>query len=341
MIPLSRRQFMARTIAGTSLLAIGDLARLQAEDKPTHSLNVMKWKAAPDGFERDIWGLDKQLPGPVIRAKEGEEIRVRVVNKLGTGTTIHWHGMHQPGTWKMDGVAGVTQEPIPNGEEFTYAFKVEPAGTHWYHSHTGMQYGDGVFGPLIIAEKEPIAKYDREEIIMMHDWFHKDGNALLAEVVKGMGDGMDMKMDMPMKKPMDNPYGDVPFKSGLINGKGRGPDGKGPITTITVKKGEKIRLHSPINSSSTYALRFQIDNHPLTLVASDGPALQPVKVDNLTIMLGERYDAILEADKPGVYWIRAITGNGNEIRAVLRYRDVERKGAERIGRQMGSQGIEV
>ncbi|MGE3803154.1 MAG: multicopper oxidase family protein, partial [Gemmataceae bacterium] len=279
---------------------------------PNYTFKVAKFKGSPDGFDREIWGVNDQLPGPTIHAKEGEKIRIKVISDLGTApTSIHWHGMHQPGTWQMDGVANVSRPPIPTGESFTYAYEVTPAGTHWYHSHTGVQYGDGIFGPLIIAEKEPIARYDRDQILMINDWFHKSGDVLLEDLKQGKF--------LTGKKPTKEEFGDIPFDSGLINGKGRGPGGKGPLTIIEVEKGEKIRLRI-INASSTYALRFQVDQHPLTVIASDGPAVEPVKVDNLNLAIGERFDALLEADQEGVHWIRAVTGDGNEIRAVLRYK---------------------
>ncbi len=65
----------------------------------------------------------------------------------------------------------VSHVPIPPGQDFTYEFKATPAGTHWYHSHAGVQYSDGLFGPLIVDEATPPAKYDREEIVLINDWF--------------------------------------------------------------------------------------------------------------------------------------------------------------------------
>ena len=88
----------------------------------------------------------------MIRAKLGKTLKIKVTNDLKIPTSIHWHGMHQPGTWQMDGVDLVSHDPIPPGKDFTYEFTATPAGTHWYHSHTGVQYSDGFFGPLIVDE---------------------------------------------------------------------------------------------------------------------------------------------------------------------------------------------
>jgi FtsP/CotA-like multicopper oxidase with cupredoxin domain len=129
------------------------------------------------------------------------------------------------------------------------------------------------------------------------------------------------KMPGTMEKKDRKDVGDIPFQSGLVNGKGLAPgDTKTPLTVVEVKKGETLRLRL-INASSTYALRFQIDGHPLTVIATDGSPMKPVTVDNLLIGIGERYDVLLEANQGGARWIRAVTLDGNEILAVLRYPD--------------------
>jgi len=138
-----------------------------------------------------------------------------------------------------------------------------------------------------------------------------------------------MKMDMESAPKMDRAkrpamgrtkdVGDVPFQSVLFNGKGRGPgDNKSPLAAVAVKKGERVRLRL-INGSSTYAFRFRIDGHPLTVIATDGMPVRPVTVDDLRIDVGERFDVLLKADRDGAFWIRAVTLDGNAGLAVLRY----------------------
>jgi FtsP/CotA-like multicopper oxidase with cupredoxin domain len=327
-ISLTRRQFLGsgiRAAAGSALvpaifhLSGGPAPAAARKDEPAeHVLRAGRFIAAPDGRSRAVWGYNGQLPGPVIRAREGDMLRVKVVNELAVPTSVHWHGMHQPGTWRMDGVDEVSRPPIPAGSDFVYEFKATPAGTHWYHSHVGVQYGNGLFGPLIVAERTPLADYDREEILLINDWFLQPGDALLAMLLKGMFMRMPgRKESKEMKEKKD--FGDVPFQSALINGKGRARgDTKSPLTTVAVKKGETLRLRL-INGSSTYAFRFQIDGHPLTVIATDGAPVKPVRVDNLVLSAGERYDVLLKADREGAHWVRAATLDGNEARAVLRY----------------------
>ena len=220
-----------------------------------------------------------------------------------------------------------------------YEFVATPAGTHWYHSHVGVQYGNGLIGPLIIDEVKPPAKYDREEILVINDWFLRPAEEILAELVSpkrsdpGMpamnsrSDGRPRMKSMPamrgmaMKGADGKPdIGDVPFESALFNGLGRFDGSRAPLASVTVKAGETVRLRL-INASSTYAFRFQIDGHPLTVIASDGSPIVPIHVDNLLFSPGERYDVLLVAHHPRTAWIRAATLAGDEARAVLRYAD--------------------
>jgi FtsP/CotA-like multicopper oxidase with cupredoxin domain len=333
----SRRAFLAsgaRVLAASGLAALPLRAGAVAdEDGVAHVLRASAFRASPDGRAREVWGYNGQLPGPTLRVKRGARVRVRVANDLPAPTSIHWHGLRQFGTPTMDGVEGVSRAPIAPGESFVYDFVAEPAGTHWYHSHVGVQYGDGLFGPFVVEEASPIAPYDREVVLLINDWFRESGDALLAGLLKAppmaempaaKGASAKAEKQAAMKKmamPLSD-VGDIPFQSGLVNGRGRAPGTSGPLTTVAVGDGETLRLRL-INGSSTYAFRFQIDGHPLTVIASDGAPVAPLVVDNLVFAPGERYDVLLEARGRGVHWIRAATLDGNEVRAVLRYRGGE------------------
>jgi FtsP/CotA-like multicopper oxidase with cupredoxin domain len=281
--------------------------------------NVSAWEGAPDGRSREIWGYNKQFPGPEIRAKAGDQLRIQVNNQLPDPTSIHWHGMKQLGTWKMDGVTGVSREPIPAGESFTYVFKAEPTGTHMYHSHTGIQYSEGLVGPLIIDPESNPYQYDSDEVVMISDWFQEAGPVLMEKIRTGAFDKPE-KGASSKKSKMKMDVGDVPFQSALFNGKGRGPgQPNAELSTFQVDQGERVRFRF-INSSSTYAFRLQFDQHKMTVIECDGQPMRPVEVDNLWIDIGERFDVIVEAKQKGTHWIRIGTLDGNEGRAVLRYK---------------------
>jgi FtsP/CotA-like multicopper oxidase with cupredoxin domain len=367
---LSRRDFLRRGALGSAYLTPGIVllsavtrrpaaaaqsgaaAQLGVENLPVaeYELSVANREAEPDGRSRRISCYNGQLPGPLIRARLGQKLRIKVVNHLSTPTSVHWHGLHQPGTWQMDGVDQVSHAPIPPGETFVYEFTATPAGTHWYHSHVGVQYGNGLFGPLVIDEPAPPAKYDREEILLINDWFLRPAEKILAGLLAPMQPGgakmgpmQPGRSDRPMAKtsnqsptptlqgmPMKGmtmkgmtgkpDVGDVPFESALFNGRGRFAGTRAPLARLRVKRGETLRLRL-INASSTYAFRFQIDGHPLTVIATDGSPVVPIQVDNLVFGPGERYDVLLTADQSRAAWIRAATLAGDEARAILDYSD--------------------
>jgi FtsP/CotA-like multicopper oxidase with cupredoxin domain len=193
--PLSRRVFCKLTAAaGAAMVApppdalgAGDgAAREIVHDFLVRSVTPRAW---PDGAVKQggVILVNDSLPGPTIRAREGDTIVVRLKNGLPEGTTIHWHGMTQLGTWQMDGVANVSQEPIPPGQTFEYRFKAAPAGTHVWHSHTGVQYGEGMFGMLFVdAAADPYRReYDVEQTVCINDWFHEPGVQILSNLERG------------------------------------------------------------------------------------------------------------------------------------------------------------
>ena len=215
-----------------------------------------RFEVTPGRFV-SAYSYNDRVPGPVIRATEGERVRVIVRNELEQSTAVHWHG--QRVTIGNDGVPYITQPPIRPGQTYTYEFVAGPSGTHMYHSHHNAteQVGQGMLGPLIVTPKDPRADpaYDREEFFVFND---------------GLG--------------------------GLtINGKGF------PATKpFTAKLGERIRFRFMNEGQQVHPAHL----HGLTLevFARDGYLLpQPFKCDTLNVAPGERWDAIVLADEPGVW----------------------------------------
>jgi FtsP/CotA-like multicopper oxidase with cupredoxin domain len=340
---LTRREF-GKLTGATAAIAIARSADFvaAAEGAPreiVHDFAVRSVtpRIGPDGAVKKggMLLVNDSLPGPTIRAREGDTVVVRLRNGLPEGTTIHWHGMIQLGTWQMDGVANISQEPIPPGQTFEYRFKAEPAGTHVWHSHTGVQYGEGMFGMLVVdAVDEPYrGDYDVEQTVCINDWFHEPGTQILSNLEKGvymtpmhmgsdrMGGGTMGAATLAATYTGPD-LGDVPFQSALINGKGRFGASKSPLEVFAVKPKQRVRFRLA-NIGSTYEMRVRLDGHRMTVIAVDGISTMPFTADSVMLDIGERCDVIVEMNQPvGNYWLRANTvapGGKDGVRAVVRY----------------------
>ncbi|MCA1010762.1 multicopper oxidase family protein [Halobacillus halophilus] len=153
---------------GTSILDIGNQ---KAEERPvkTFSLTAQEkeWRINADK-QVEAWTYNGTVPGKPLRVTEGDFVKVHLKNELSVPVTIHWHGMILPN--QMDGVPGLTQDAVQPGESFTYEFIANDAGTYWYHSHqhSSKQVDKGLYGSLIIEEKDPA--YQKEQIFMLDEW---------------------------------------------------------------------------------------------------------------------------------------------------------------------------
>jgi FtsP/CotA-like multicopper oxidase with cupredoxin domain len=273
------------------------------------------WELVPGKTIRAMT-YNGQVPGPEIRAREGERLRVVLKNALAEPTTIHWHGVDVPNA--MDGVPGVTQKPVQPGEAFVYEFEARPAGTRWYHTHfqEHRQMDLGLVAPLIIepATPEPSA-YDREATLVLDDWATGAGPALpstAAGTAGGRGNVGGMMSGMMRGRGMGDMMGGRGM-GGMMRGMGRGAhepaydtmtiNGKAyPATEpLRVRRGERLRLRI-INASAEHTHVARLAGHRLAVTHTDGnPLATPVEVDALPIAPSERYDVIVTADRPGAW----------------------------------------
>jgi FtsP/CotA-like multicopper oxidase with cupredoxin domain len=167
----SRRSFLAAG-GGAAIGAFSPAWPGRAARSAKYDLVARPGRAALVGApypETSVWSYNGAIPGPEIRVRQGERLRISVENRLGEETTVHWHGLRVPNA--MDGVPHLTQRPIAPGEAFVYEFDVPDAGTYWYHPHQRSfeQVGRGLSWPLIVAEREPI-RVDRDVSWMLDDW---------------------------------------------------------------------------------------------------------------------------------------------------------------------------
>ena len=278
---------------------------------------------------RTFIGINGRFPGPTLIVYQSQTVVVHVINMLlSEVTTIHWHGVEQRGTYWMDGAGTVSQCPIVPGTSFTYIFNVSTAGTFWYHSHSGAQKSEGLFGALVVKNETETKNYPidfldipDEHTLTLFDWQREETTNLfwktLAKVRQFSAssecpdDIPTTRVDFHITRGVDqSAIGIFEWWSGLINGLGKHADvpfNRSILSVFTVERGQTYRFRL-IGAQSVYAYRFSIDSHRLTLVATDSWLTEPVVTDYIIIHSGERYDFVVTANQTGDnFWMRAET----------------------------------
>jgi FtsP/CotA-like multicopper oxidase with cupredoxin domain len=247
------------------LLAINWSQRASASE-------VIELEAAKGSFnfpffvaETPVWHYNSQIPGPLIRAQQGSTLSVNLTNSLDEPTTIHWHGLRIDNA--MDGVPGVTQEPIQPGDSFTYDLELSEAGTFWYHPHfnNSEQLERGLKGVLIVDEKEQ-QPWSNELILFLDDWrLQKDGTIY-------------PHFNTPHDLMHDGRWGNVP----TVNGKVK-PD-------LSVRPGERIRVRI-INGANARIFLPELQGLQADVIAVDGrPVTTIFPLEKFYLSPGNRID---------------------------------------------------
>lgn len=255
------------------------------------------------------FAFNGQVPGPLIHVQQGDELTINVNNLTTLPHTIHWHGLLQKGSWRMDGVPDTTQAAIKPGDTFTYKFVAEPSGTMWYHCHVNVNEHvamRGMWGPFVIVPKKPtpIEKtVTKDYVLMLSDW--------------------DSKWAF---KPG---YGGVPgdvWDYFTLNGKAF-PD----TQPLRVNKGDVVRLR--LIGAGELSHSIHIHGHVFKVAFKDGrPLPAPFEADTIVVGPGERYDVFLTADNPGRWMVHdhvdSHTMNGDKpmggLMTVIEYNEIGR-----------------
>ncbi|WP_183264743.1 multicopper oxidase family protein [Aminobacter niigataensis] len=233
-------------------------------------------KGEQGGPSTNVWAYNTRIPGPEVRIRQGQPVRMVVENRLEEDTTVHWHGIRLPNA--MDGVPGLTQPPIKPGERFVYEFMPPDAGTFWYHPHANslQQLGRGLAGALIVEEAEPV-QVDRDVLWVLADWrLDSDGN-----IAPGFGN--------PMEAAMSGRVGNSVTLNGSV-----------PQDQV-VRAGERVRLRL-INVSLARIMALRFGGHSPVVVAIDGQPCDPHEPDGGRLLLAPamRLDLIVDMQgEPG------------------------------------------
>ncbi len=273
-------------------------------------LTVDKLAFPVDGRIGHAVAINGTVPAPLIRLKEGQNVRLIVENRLDEDSSIHWHGLIVP--FQMDGVPGISFPGIRAGTSFTYEFPIKQYGTYWYHSHSGLQEQLGHYGPIIIdpAGPDPV-QYDREHVIVLSDWtfmhphglftrlkqeggFFNRNRRTLADKMGGKPDPLspeDARMFAEMRMdPTDISDVTAATYTYLVNGHSPTENWTGLF-----RPGERVRLRL-INAAAQTIFNVRIPGLRLIVVATDGIDVRPVEIDELQIGNAETYDVIVVPD---------------------------------------------
>ncbi len=263
---LDRRQFLASAAAA----AIFPL-RLHAGPQVIEAREgVAQIAPAPHGMT-PIWGFDGLAPGPEIRLQQGARLSRRLVNALPQATSVHWHGIRIENA--MDGVPGLTQEPVMPGQGFDYEFALPDAGTYWYHAHNRSfeQVARGLYGPLVVEEADG-PDVDDDLVLMLDDW------RLDPETV-AIRDDFDNGHDLSHAGRIGN----------IVTVNGRFDP------SFSVERNARLRLRL-VNAANARVFSLGLDGMSGWLVALDGMPLEAPRPLEESIVLApaQRADLIVD-----------------------------------------------
>ena len=283
--------------------SVGLSRTLQA--KPGRTLLLPKGEP-----KTDVWCYEDRVPGPILRLPQGSRLETTLINGLPQPTTIHWHGIRIDNA--MDGVAGLTQEPVPPGERFRYSFAVPDAGTFWYHPHNRSweQVARGLYGLLIVDEPDPPA-VDQDLALVVDDWRLDEAGAIHEASFGQLRDWSHAGR-----------LGNTLTLNGL------------DFLDLPVKAGERIRLRL-CNTATARIMNLRFEDHSPIAIAYDGQPIPPRALPDGALRLapGERVDLIVDMTlSPGAKAaITEVTGDGRLVAGYFRYDAEARRRREPLG----------
>jgi FtsP/CotA-like multicopper oxidase with cupredoxin domain len=270
----TRRQFVTMSGLGAASLFASPAAQ---ESVPDYSIEIAPYTLEASARHKiKTSAYNAQVPGPLLRFKEGQPVTIDVTNRTNTPEVLHWHGLFLPS--EVDGAMEEGTPMIFAGAKARYTFTPRPAGFRWYHTHTfaGRDLSKGQYsgqhGFLLIEPRENPARHDQEFFLALHDWHGH---------LQGTDDGAM------------EPLYDVSTINGRVLGFGE---------PLKVKEGQRVLLHI-VNSSATETHWIALAGHQFQVVALDGnPVPQTAALSMLRLAPAERVSAVVEMNNPG-QWI--------------------------------------
>jgi FtsP/CotA-like multicopper oxidase with cupredoxin domain len=297
---MNRRNFISSAgalLASRSLKALTPMQMKQGGAAPVgkadHSLRIEPCTVEiGPGVTIKTLAYNGQVPGPLLRLREGVPVTIDVTNATQNADIVHWHGQEIDSL--NDGAMEEGSPMIAAGRTHRYSFSPKPAGTRWYHTHTpayeNLSIGTytGQFGFLLVEGKEQPARYDQEINLAIHHW--EPSFVPMVETMR------EQSSNVPLTTGSD-----VGYKYATINGHMLGAG-----EPIRVKQGQRVLMRL-LNASATENVVLALPGHSFKIIAMDGnPVPNPKSVEVLSLAVAERVDAIIEMTSPGV-WVLGST----------------------------------
>jgi FtsP/CotA-like multicopper oxidase with cupredoxin domain len=280
-VRINRRQILQTSIGAIAAAAAPAFLHLAKAADGFFEITAGKSKKKlyiDDAPDSELWTYNESSPGPEIRVKRGERIRVRLINNLEEPTSIHWHGIRIANN--MDGVSGLTQEAVKPGDVFEYDFVVPDAGTYWYHAHNRSwnQVARGLYGTLIVEDDGPTFDRDHDLTLVVDDWRLNREGVLDVDSIGSM---------------MDWSHGGRLGNWLTVNSQS--------LPNFKLNSGEPYRLRF-INVSNARVFEIDPARFDAKILAYDGqPLATPIKLEYSPLLIGpaQRVDFLVipEANK--------------------------------------------
>ena len=300
---VTRRRFIAAASVCAVLPALRSGAAGAVPQVRLLQAGVSRQQLVPADYpDTEVWSFNGAVPGPLLRARQGDTLRVTLRNALPQPTTVHWHGIRLPNA--MDGVPHLTQRPVAPGQDFVYEFALPDAGTYWYHPHerSQEQVARGLYGALIVDERDP-PPFDRDETWVLSDWrLNRDATPV---------DDYDSNLfDLTHAGRIGNTV--------TVTGRFTPVGGELPL-----RAGERLRLRL-VNAASARIFRLKFDGHAPQVIALDGHPVAPHPAgEGVVLGPGMRADLAIDCrHKPGERFVVSDVFYPRELQVMeLVYRD--------------------
>ncbi|KAI5459063.1 iron transport multicopper oxidase fet3 [Mariannaea sp. PMI_226] len=266
---------------------------LRPEDHITREPNVQhftwhitKGTIAPDGVEKQVFHINNQFPGPILEARSGDIFEIDVFNDSEEGVSLHWHGLYMRGFNHMDGPAGITQCEIPPGGNFTYRIPTDAqAGTFWYHAHSEVQRGDGLYGGLVVYDPPSpdnySPQYDEELLLLIGDWYHASSAEVLSKFMSQTSLGLEPCPDSILINGLGYFQCSMAVPAAPVNCS----EVQRPQFWLNKERRYRLRL---VNVGSLTGFHFTIPDSEMAVLSVDGG--QPI-ISNVSNSVGILYPA--------------------------------------------------